>query len=57
MVAASKVAVALDARGRDCTSSEYLLYIGRRGCLVVECQTPEREDGGSILTQVAVLYP
>ena len=30
---------------------------GRRGGLVVECRTPEREVGGSILTQVAVLYP
>ena len=29
----------------------------RRGDLVVECQTPEREIGGSIHTQVAVLYP
>ena len=27
----------------------------RRGGLVVECRTPEREVGGSILTQVAVL--
>ena len=29
----------------------------RRGGLVVERQTLEREVGGSILTQVAVLYP
>ena len=29
----------------------------RRGGLVVERRTPEREVGGSILTQVAVLYP
>ena len=33
------------------------LYIGRRDGLVVEHQTPEREVGGSILTQVAVLCP
>ena len=31
--------------------------MGRRSGLVVELQTPEREVGGSILTQVAVLYP
>ena len=30
---------------------------GRRRGLVVERRTPEREVGGSILTQVAVLYP
>ena len=30
---------------------------GRRGGLVVERRTPEREVGGSILTRVAVLYP
>ena len=30
---------------------------GRRGCLVLERRTPEREVGGSILTQVPVLYP
>ena len=29
----------------------------RRGGLVVECRTPERGAGGSILTQVAVLCP
>ena len=29
----------------------------RRGGLVVERRTPEREAGGSILTQVAVLCP
>ena len=29
----------------------------RRGGLVVERRTPERGVGGSILTQVAVLYP
>ena len=29
----------------------------RRGCLVVEHRTPEREVSGSILTQVAVLFP
>ena len=29
----------------------------RRGCLVVERRTPEREVSGSILTQVAVLFP
>ena len=34
-----------------------ILGLGRRGDLVVEHQTPEREDGGSILTQVAVLCP
>ena len=32
-------------------------FVGRRGGLVVERLTPEREVGGSILTQVAVLYP
>ena len=31
--------------------------VGRRGGLVVERRTPEREVGGTILTQVAVLYP
>ena len=30
---------------------------GRCACLVVERRTPEREVGGSILTQVAMLYP
>ena len=30
---------------------------GRRGGLVVERRTPEREVGGSMLTQVAVLCP
>ena len=30
---------------------------GRPGGLVVERWTPEQEVGGSILTQVAVLYP
>ena len=33
------------------------LWLGRRGGLVVERWTPEREVGVSILTQVAVLYP
>ena len=33
------------------------LKLGRCGGLVVERRTPEREVGGSILTQVAVLYP
>ena len=32
-----------------------LLYGWRRGGLVVERRTPEREVGGSIITQVAVL--
>ena len=31
-------------------------YFGRRGGLVVERRTPGRDAGGSILTQVAVLY-
>ena len=31
--------------------------VGRRGGLVVERRTPEREVGGSILTHVPVLYP
>ena len=30
---------------------------GRRGSLVVERRTPEREVGGSILTRVTVLDP
>ena len=32
-------------------------FSGRRGGLVVERRSPEREVGGSILTQVAVLCP
>ena len=36
--------------------STRILRYGRHG-LVVERQTPEREVGGSILTQVAVLCP
>ena len=39
-----------------CTCMVYLKG-QRRGSLVVERRTPEREVGGSILTQVAVLYP
>ena len=34
-----------------------LIFKGRRRGLVVERRTPEREVGGSILTQVAVLCP
>ena len=43
----------------SCRSSILLdsLHRGRRGGLLVERRTPEREVGGSILTQVAVLYP
>ena len=33
------------------------MNLGRRDGLVVERRTPEREVGGSSLTQVAVLYP
>ena len=33
------------------------IVCGRRRGLVVERRTPEREVGGSILAQVAVLYP
>ena len=35
----------------------FLMTRRRHGGLVVEHQTPEREVRGSILTQVAVLYP
>ena len=38
-------------------SDRFNTYTGRRGGLVVERRTPEQEVGGSILTQVAVLYP
>ena len=34
-----------------------ILLRGKRGDLVVERRTLEREVGGSIFTQVAVLYP
>ena len=43
-----------------CELVSYLITtfgVGRRRGLVVECRTLEREVGGSILTQVAVLYP
>ena len=33
------------------------IFLGRRGGLVVEGRTPERERGFRILTQVAVLCP
>ena len=39
------------------SGSKTLLIHRRRGGLVVKRRTPEREIGGSILTQVAVLYP
>ena len=40
-----------------CFSIYLLNEQGRRSGIVVERRTPEREVGGSILTQVAVLYP
>ena len=36
---------------------ESLMAIGRRGGLVVERRTTDREVGGSILTRVALLHP
>ena len=38
-------------------ASRYYWWYRRRGGLVVERRTPEREFGGSILTQVVVLCP
>ena len=43
----------------QCNSKKFKLqpHTGRRGGLVVERRTPERKVGGSIFTQIAVLYP
>ena len=45
-----------ESRNQNPGTSTNLFDIGRRGGLVVERCTPEREVGGSILTRVAVLY-
>ena len=49
---AGKLAKKIGGRG-----AQTLVTVGKRGGLVVERRTPEREVRGSILTQVAVLCP